>query len=65
MQNTLDTLPTKPLLTECVNRLLALYGSNQIIIPLTPILVKLFREVFYHYCRIHPDSIPILYLPSI
>ncbi|CUT99643.1 cation transporting ATPase 13A3 [Echinococcus multilocularis] len=43
-QNTLETLHTKPLTKDSVDYLLALYGSNQINIPLTPIFVKLFRE---------------------
>ncbi len=39
------SLSTKPLSDEIINYLTAYYGPNLIDVPLTPILVKLIREV--------------------
>ncbi|KAM7539239.1 hypothetical protein Aperf_G00000055473 [Anoplocephala perfoliata] len=44
-QCTLDTLSTNPLTQDRVTRLLAVFGPNFIHVPLTPILIKLFREI--------------------
>ncbi|VDO07249.1 unnamed protein product [Rodentolepis nana] len=44
-QCNLDTLVTEPLSQNRVSHLLAFFGPNRIHIPLTPVHVKLFREI--------------------
>ena len=67
MEYQLETLPTRPLTKERANYLLALYGPNEIDVPLTPILVKMFREVFGSSIskNIPLDPLSVLYISSL